>query len=131
MLFFFLIEPFFEGVEDHTISPFDLAVSSRMSNGNVFNRDAPVFAEVPKMMADKSCPEVGDDAVRETESVYDVFKELDCFLSSSCDEWFVLDPLGELINGDVHVPETSWRRFKRPDHIQSPACEWPGSWNGL
>ena len=121
MLFFFLIEPFFEGVEDHTIIPFDLAVSSRMSNGNVFNRDAPVFAEVPKMMAGKSCPEVGDDVVREIESVYDVFKELDCFLSSSCDEWFVLNPLGELINGDVHIPETSWHWFERSDHIQSPA----------
>ena len=107
MLLFFLIEPFFEGVEDHTISPLDLAISSRMSNGNVFNRDAPVFAEVPKMMAGKSCPEVGDDAVRETESVYDVLKELDCFFSSSCDEWFVFDPFGELIDGDVHVPETS------------------------
>ena len=84
-----------------------------------------------KMMAGKSCPEVGDDAVRETESVYDVFKEPDCFLGSSCDEWFVLDPLGELINGDVHVPETSWRWFERPDHIQPPACKWPGGWNCL
>ena len=83
MLFFFLIEHFFEGVEDHTIGPFDLVVGSRMSNKNVFNRDALVFAEVPKMMASKSCPEVGDDAVWETESVYDVFKELDYFLCSS------------------------------------------------
>jgi hypothetical protein len=107
MLFFFLIEPFFQGVEDHTIGSFHLAVSSRMSNGNVFNRDAPFFAEIPKMMAGKSCPEVGDDAVRETKYVYDVFKELDCFLSCSCNEWFVLNPLGELINGDVHIPETS------------------------
>ena len=83
MLFFFLIEPFFEGVKDHTISPLDLAVSSRMSNGNVFNRDAPFFAEVPKMMAGKRGSEVGDDAVRETEPMYDIFKEVDCFLCSS------------------------------------------------
>ena len=81
MLLFFLIEPFLEGVEDHTVSSLDLTVSSRVSDGNVFNRDAPVLAEVPKMMAGKSCPEVGDDAVRETESVYDVLKELDCFLA--------------------------------------------------
>ena len=78
-----------------------------MSNGNVFNKDASVFAEVPKMMAGKSYPEVGDDAVRETVSVYDIFKELDCFLCSSRNERFVLDPLGELINGDVHILETS------------------------
>jgi len=121
VLLFFLIEPFLEGIEDHAVSSLDLTVSSRMSNGNVFNRNAPVLAEVPKMMAGKSCPEVGDNAVRETESVYDVFKELDCFLSSSCDEWFVLNPLGELINGDIHIPKTSWRWFKRSDHIQSPA----------
>ena len=50
-----------------------------MGNGNVFNGDAPVFAEVPKMIAGKRGSEVGDDAVRETESVYDIFKELDCF----------------------------------------------------
>ena len=131
MLLFFLIEPFLEGVEDHAVSSLDLTVSSRVSDGNVFNRNAPVLAEVPKTMAGKRGPKVGDDAVRETESVYDVLKELDCFFSSSCDEWFVFDPFGELIDGDVHVPETSWRRFERPDHIQSPACERPGSWNGL
>ena len=54
-----------------------------MSNGNVFNEDAPVFTEVPKMMAGKRGSEVSDDAVRETEYVYDIFKELDCFLCSS------------------------------------------------
>ena len=102
-----------------------------MGNGDIFDGDATVFAEVLEVMASKRSSEVGDDAVWETESVYDVFKELNCFLSSGYDEWFVLDPLGELIDGDVHVPETSWRRFERPDHIQSPACEWPGSWNGL
>ena len=101
MLLFFLIEPFFEGVEDHTISPLDLAISSRMSNGDIFNGHRPVFAEVPKMMASKRGSEVGDDAIRETEPVYDIFKELDYFLCSSRDERFILNPLGELINGDI------------------------------
>ena len=54
-----------------------------MSNGNVFNGDAPVFTEVPKMMAGKRGSEVGDNAVRETEPVYNIFKEVDCFLCSS------------------------------------------------
>ena len=117
MLFFFLIEPFFEGIEDHTVGSFDLAVSSRMSNGNVFNGDTPFFAEVPKMMAGKSCPEVGDDAVRETKSVDDIFEELDCFLCSSQDKRFILDPLGELVDGDVYIPETTWRWLERLDHV--------------
>ena len=78
-------------------------------------------------MAGKGCPKVGDDAVQETESVYDVFKELDCFICSSRDERFILDPLGELVDGDVDIPESTWQWLERPDHIQSPACERLGS----
>ena len=98
---------FFEGIKDHTIRPFDLAVGSRMGNGDIFDGDAMVFAEVPEMMASKCSFEVGDDAVQETKSVDDVFEELDYFLYSSRDEWFILNPLRELVNGDVHVPETT------------------------
>ena len=82
-------------------------------------------------MASKPSSKVGDNAVRETKSVDDIFEELDCFLCSSRDEQFILDPLGELVNGDVHVPETTKRWLKRPDHVQSQACERPGSWDGL
>ena len=53
------------------------------------------------------------------------------FLCSSGDERFILNPLGELINGDVYVPETTRRWLKRANHVQSPACKGPGSWNGL
>ena len=60
-------------------------------------------------MASECSFEVSDDAVQETKSVDDVFEELDCFLCSSRDERFILDPLGELVNGDVYVPKTTWR----------------------
>ena len=61
---------------------FDLSVGSRMSNGDVFDGDATVFVEVPKVMASKRSSEVGDIAVRETKSMDDIFKELDCLLCS-------------------------------------------------
>ena len=54
-----------------------------MGNRDILDRDASVFVEVPKVMASKCSSEVGDDAVRETESVDDIFKELDYLLSSS------------------------------------------------
>ena len=69
------------------------------------------------MMAGKRGSEVGDNAVRKTESVDDIFEELDCFLCSSQDERFILDPLGEPVDGDIHVPETTWHWFERPDHV--------------
>ena len=77
-----------------------------MGNGDIFNEDAMVFAEVLEVMASKCSSEVGDDAVWEAESMYDVFEELDCFLCSSRDERFILDPHGELVDGDIYVPKT-------------------------
>ena len=38
------------------------------------------FVEVPEVMASKRGFEVGDDAVRKTESMDNIFEELDCFL---------------------------------------------------
>ena len=70
-----------------------------------------------KVMASKHSSEVSEDAIRETESVDDIFKELGCFLCSSREERFILDPLGEPVDGDIHVPETTWHWFERPDHV--------------
>jgi len=78
-----------------------------MGNRDVFDGDASVFAKVPKMMTSEYSSEVGDNAVRETESMDDIFKVLDCLLCSSQNKRFVFDPLGELVNGDVHVPKTT------------------------
>ena len=52
-----------------------------MGNRDVFDGDASVFAEVPEMMTSECNSEVGDNAVRETESVDDIFEELDCLLA--------------------------------------------------
>ena len=98
-----------------------------MGNGDVFDGDASVFTEVPKMVTSECSSEVGDNAVRDTESVDDIFKELDYLLCGGRDKRFILDPLGELVNGDIYILETTWRWLERPNHIQSPACEGPRS----
>ena len=102
-----------------------------MANGHIFDGYASVFVEVPKVMASKRSSEVGDDAVWETKPVDDIFEELDCFLCSSRDERFIFNPLGELVDGDIYIPETTWYWFERPDHVQSPAHKGLGSWDGL
>ena len=85
----------------------DLAIGSRMGNRDVFDGDALVFIEVPKMMTSECSSEVSDNVVRETKSMDDIFEELNCFLCSSRDERFILNPLGELVDGDVYVPKTA------------------------
>ena len=64
-----------------------------MGNRDVLHGDASVIVEVLKVMVSKYSSEVGDDAVRETESVDDIFKELNCLLCSSRNKQFVFDPL--------------------------------------
>ena len=90
-----------------------------MGNRDVFDQDASVFVEVPKMMTSKCSSEIGDNAVREIEPMDDIFKELDCFLCGGRNKRFVFDPLGELVNGDVHVLKTTWRWLEGPI-ISSP-----------
>ena len=84
-----------------------MTVGSRMGNGDVFDGDTMVFAEIPKVMASKCSSEVGDNAIWEIEFVDDIFEELDCFLCSSRNKRFVFDSLGELVDGDIHVPKTT------------------------
>ena len=78
-----------------------------MGNRDVFDRDASVFTKVLKMMTSECSSEVGDNFIWETKSVDDIFKELDYLLCSSQNKRFVFDPLGELVDGDVHVPKTT------------------------
>ena len=47
-----------------------------MGNRDVFDRDASIFVEVPKMVPSECSSEVGDNAVRETKSMDDIFEEL-------------------------------------------------------
>ena len=131
MFFLFLVKSLFEGIEDHAVHPFDLAIGSRMGNRDVFDRDTSVFVEVPKMVTSECSSEVGDNAIQETESMDDIFEELDCLLCSSQNKRLVLNPLRELVNGNVHVPKTTWRGLERHDHVESPACKRLRSWDGL
>ena len=58
-------------------------------------------------MTSKCSSEVGDNAVWETESMDDIFEELDCLLCSGQNKLPVFDPFGELVNGNVYRPKTS------------------------
>jgi hypothetical protein len=61
--------------------------------------------------------------------VDDIIDELCSLFCPSLKEGLVLDPFGEFVNSDVDLVETSWCRLEWPNHIQSLACERPGSRN--
>jgi len=60
-----------------------------------------------------------------------VIEQVGCFLHCSLDQGFVFDPLGEFINADVDLAETSWHGLERSNHIQSPVCKGPRCRNHL
>ena len=88
-----------------------------MGNRDVFDGDALVFVEVPKMVTSEYSSEVGDNAIWETKSIDDSFEELNCLLCSGRNKQLVFDLLEELVNGDVYITKTTWRRLERPDHV--------------
>ena len=104
-----------------------MAIGSRMGNRDIFDGDASVFAEIPKIVTGECSSEVGDNAIRETEFMDHIFEELDCLLCSGRNKRLIFDPFGELVNGDVRALETTWHWLERPDHVQSLACKWLGS----
>ena len=63
--------------------------------------------------------------------MHDVLKQFGYLLCGCSGEWFIFDPLGELINGDIYVFEASQSWLERSDHVQSPACEGPRCRDGL
>ena len=69
-----------------------------MGNGDIFNGDASVFTEVPKMMTTECSSEVGDNAVWETKSVDNVSEEQHRLLGFDSINRTSLDPFGELID---------------------------------
>ena len=65
-----------------------------MGNRDLFDGDTSVVAEVPKMVASECSSEVGDNVVRVTESMDDIFEEFDCLLCDGRNKRLVFDPLG-------------------------------------
>ena len=78
-----------------------------MGNRDIFDGDASVFVEVLKMLTSECSFEVSDNAIWETESMDDIFEELDCLLCSGRNKRLIFDPLGELVNSDIYVPKTA------------------------
>ena len=86
-----------------------------MGNQDILDGDTPVFAKILEIIAGERRPQVGDDTVRQTESVNYILEQLGCFLRYRHDERLVLNLLGEFVNGNVYIFDMSW--LERPDHV--------------
>jgi hypothetical protein len=69
--------------------------------------------------------QIYDDSIGQAKAVHDVLDELNCFGYAVFHEWFVLDPLGELVNSHKDVLETALGFLERSYLIQPLAGERP------
>lgn len=114
MLFFLLIEVFFQSVQNHAICTFRLVISPGVRHRDILDEDTLVFTKFLEIVACESRPEVRDNTVRQAESVDDVFEKISCLLGSGNDQRLVLNPFGEFVNGDVDILEVPRSSFERP-----------------
>jgi hypothetical protein len=60
------------------------------------------------------------------ESVYDALQELDRYLLGYIYYWHGFHPLGERVNSDEQISETTWCSRQDVHDVDSPDCKRPG-----
>lgn len=86
-------------------------------HGSKVKGNAIVIAELEEDVAGELSAIIGDDAVGDTESKYDLLDEIGGLLCSDRGNRLGLNPLGELVHGDEDVCEAPRCRLERTNHV--------------
>jgi hypothetical protein len=65
-----------EPLEDHTVGVFDMIVAPRVGHQSIVDVDVVVLAVIPELSSSEQCSQVGDDPIRDAESVGDLLDQL-------------------------------------------------------
>jgi hypothetical protein len=93
----FIIESFLEALDYHAVRPLDLIVGSWVCNGDVFDFDACILTELPKVVSCEVRSQVRDDGVREAEAMQNVGDEINDPVWCELGYRLILDPFGRLV----------------------------------
>ena len=123
--------PCLDALEHHAVSSLNMPVTLRVRRRSIADLDAESFAPIFELTSGELGAIISDDLVRSAESDHYVLEEL--FGLPGCDlgDRFGFNPLGELVDGDEEMSESSWRGLEWSDHVESPGGERPADRNGL
>jgi hypothetical protein len=96
-----------EALENFSVGSLDLSITLWMSNGRIADLDAKILAVSLERAGGELEPVVGVDPIQVPKPVDDGLDELDCGLLVDLDHRSCFEPLGELVDGDVQIPESS------------------------
>jgi hypothetical protein len=82
--------------------------------------DAKILTVSLECTAGELGPIVGDDPVKDPKPTDDGLDELDCELFVDLDHRDSFQPLGELVDGDIQIPESSDGPGERTQDVQPP-----------
>jgi hypothetical protein len=107
-----------ETLEDFSIGSLDLSITLWMSNKGIADLDAEILAVSMKCAAGELGPIVGDDLVQGLEPIDDGLYKLDYRLLVDLDHRGCFRALGDLVDGNIQIPETS----DGPGELRPVAC---------
>jgi len=90
-----------------------------------------VVEESKELFSGELLPVVCYDGVRYSESMKDVQGELHRLFRLDSNEGLSLDPIGELVDGDERVGETTRHLLERPEEVEAPDRKGPYEWDRL
>jgi hypothetical protein len=114
-----------ETLEDFSIGSLDLSITLWMSNRHIVDLDAKILTMSLKCVASELVLVVDDDPVWDTEPTDDGLDELDCGLLVDLDHSDYFRPLGEPVDGDVQIPESSDGPGEPTQDVQPPHGKRP------
>jgi hypothetical protein len=112
------IDACLETLENFRIGFLDLSITLWMSNGRIADLDVKILIVFLKRATGELRPVVGDDPVGDLEPAVDGLDKLDCGLHVDLDHMGCFRPLGELVDSDVQIPESSDGSGERTQDVQ-------------
>jgi hypothetical protein len=109
-----------EAFENFSIGSLNLSLTLWMSNGRIAYLVAKILAVSLERTAGELGPVVGDDPVQDPKPTDDGLDELDCRLLVDLDHRGYFWALGELIDGDVQILESSYGLEEQTHDVQPP-----------
>jgi hypothetical protein len=96
-----------EALEDFSVGSLNLSITLWMRNRCIVNFDAKILAISSERVAGELRLVVGDDPVQDPKPADNGLDKLDYGLLVDLDHRAYFWPLGELVNGDIHIPKST------------------------
>jgi hypothetical protein len=114
-----------DALEDFSIGSLDLSITFLMRNRCIADLDAKILAVSLECADGELGPVVSDDPIQDSKPANTGLHALDYKLLFDLDHRGCFRALGELVDGDIQISESSDGPRERTQDVQPPYGKWP------